>query len=222
MTRRSPGLVLAVALVASACIGTGLAGCGGSGRSSHQPSHAASRKASQPFLGDGDFDIGDGDADNNRDTDRDAPFDYYYRGNESWNRGVFHDRDDTEKLTFGTSATAAEARAISLVVRRYYSLAAKDDGRRACAMLLPSAARIVADYRLNGLPYLRGVNTCQAALHLMFRHDHLSVPHVTSVRVDGDAALALWGSRTLPAGYITLVRHGRTWAITAPVGSTLL
>lgn len=205
-------LVMAVAM---------LGACGGpSGSASTR--HAASSQRSSQFLGDGDFDVGDGDPDNNWDTDSDAPFDYYNRQNESWNRGLFHDHDDIETLTLWSSADAREARAVTRVATRYYEAAAHGDGRSACAMLLPSVARSLTDYRLTGIPYLRGARSCADALRLLFRHHGLSVPHVTAVRAQGDAALALWGSRTMPAGYITLVRrHGR-WLVTAPIGSTLL
>lgn len=213
----------ALAVIAIACTGATvtISACGGSDTSKHATANAPSRHSSQ-FLGDGDFDNGDGDPDNSRDTDSDAPFDYYNRRNESWNRGVFHDRDDAEKLAFGRAAEPAEAHAIALIVRRYYSLAARDAGRRGCAMLLPHAAWTMATYSQNGIPYLRRVKTCPTALRLVFRNDRLSVPHVTSVRVDRDAAIALWGSRTMPAGYMMLLRHAGTWAIATPVGSPLL
>lgn len=221
--KRLSANTFAVVALALAGASAALSSCGDSGR----PERAADttprhRSSQQPFLGDGDFDHGDGDPDNSWDTDSDAPFDYYNRRNESWNRGVFHDRDDSEELAFGRPAGMAEAHALSLIVRRYYSLAAKDDGQRACAMLAPRAARTMATYSQNGLPYLRRVKTCPEALRLVFRRTRLSVPRVTSVRVDGDTAIVLWGSRTMPAGYMTLVRNADTWTIAAPVGNPLL
>jgi hypothetical protein len=56
----------------------------------------------------------------------------------------------------------------------------------------------------------------------LFQHTKLSVPKVTIVRVDGNLAVAVWGSRTMRAGYMTLQRERDRWAITEPIGSTLL
>jgi hypothetical protein len=209
-------------LIASLGAGVPLGACGGSHNHATTSPDGFGQRGATPFLGDGDFDHGDGDPDNNSDNDSDIPFDYYTRKNESWNRGYFHDRDDTSKLTLGRSADTIDTQAISTVVRRYYSAASRDDGRRACAMLLPSIAASITNYNRTGIPYLRGSKTCQVAMTRLFRHFNLSVPQVTGIRLDGAIALALWGSRTMPAGYITLQRWHKTWAITEPVSSPLL
>jgi hypothetical protein len=208
-------------IVTGACLSAGLGACGSADRP-RRPTAEAVGQHSPAFRGDGDFDQGDNDRDNSWDEDKDAAFDYYRHKDHSWNRGVFHDRDDAEQVGFGHSADSTEAQAISRIVERYYRAAARDDGRGACAMLLPSVAKIVADYRLTPIPYLRGSRTCRVAMKRLFRHEHLSVPAVTSMRIEGNLALALWGSKTMPAGYTTLERRHATWAITAPVGFRLL
>lgn len=215
----------AVGLMAAIALSFTLGACGDAAKQTTANSAnrgASGQQSSQHFLGDGDYDVGDGDWDNTRDTDKDAPFDYYNRKNYSWNRGIFHDRDDAEELSYGKAADSAEAQSITRVVEHYYRLASKDDGRHACPMLLGIVARHAAEYRYMGLPYLRGSHTCTTSLTRMFRHDHLTVPQVTSVRIQGNAAIALWGSRTMLAGYMMLVRRHRTWAIAAPVGNPLL
>jgi hypothetical protein len=218
--RPSRPRVRAIVLIALAGLSVGLGACGNSGKAMH--SAESRQRSSQPFLGDGDFDVGDGDPDNNWDTDEDAPFDYYNRKNYSWNRGVFHDRDDTEKVGFGRAADGADAQVISRVVTRYYRAASRDDGRGACAMLIPEVANTIADYRRTGIDYLRGSGTCSVAMKRLFQHERMTVPEVTSVRMGGNVALVLWGSRTMPAGYITLERRHGTWVVTAPVGYPLL
>lgn len=207
--------------VAVVCLTVGLGACGSSNRSA-RPTATAVGQRSPAFLGDGDFDHGDNDQDNNWDEDKDAAFDKYSRKEYSWNRGEFHDRDDAEQISFGQNANSTDAKAISRIVESYYRAASHDDGRRACAMLLPSVAKIITDYRLTSIPYLRGSRTCRVAVTRLFQHAHLSVPQVTSVRIKGNVALAYWGSRTMAAGYITLERKRSTWAITSAVGFVLL
>lgn len=198
-----------------------MSACGSADRPP-RPTATAAGQRSSVFRGDGDYDHGDDDSDNSWDDDKDAAFDKYSRKEYSWNRGVFHDRDDAEQVAFGHSADSADALAISRIVKRYYRAAAHDDGRKACAMLLPSITKIVTDYRLTSIPYLRGSGTCRVAMTRLFRHEHLSVPQVTSVRMKGNVALVLWGSRTMPAGYITLERRHSTWVITSSLGIELL
>lgn len=201
----------------------GLGGCGSASHAASQPPPGLGKRGSSPYRGDGDYDNADGDPDNNLDTDSDAPYDYlyYHSPNTPWNRGYYHDRDDLSELAWGQGADKAEARAITSVVLRYYSAASRDDGRRACEMLLPSIRVTIKNYRLTGIPYVRGTKTCPEAMDHIFRHYNLSVPQVTNVRVAGNVAAVLWGSRTMAAGYITLIRRHRTWIITAAVGNPL-
>jgi hypothetical protein len=175
------------------------------------------------YLNDGDNDpIGDEDPDNRRDDDNDASWDYQPETNEN---NEFRDGDDSSIVTFGAKASAPEAQAIAAIVKRYYVAASVSDGGKACATILPGfAAAIPLDYGRDGSAYLRGAKTCQAVMTRLFKHLHheLSVPPtVVAVRVSGERALALLGSRKMPASYIDLQRERGAWMIDELTGSRM-
>jgi hypothetical protein len=217
-----------LSLLALAAVGIGVSACGGA-KGVHSASNASAQLSAdsqnpQHFMGDGDFDRGDRDGDNNSDVEQDPDtyWDYYTRADVSWNRGRYHDHDDIEWTAFGHAASGADAQAISTLVTRYYVAAARDDGRAACAMLLPRIAKSLLNYYRGGWPpYLAGSKTCQAAMNRYFRHVKLHPVTVTDVRVRGHEAVVLWGSRMMPAGFIGLLRQHGAWSIAEPVGSPL-
>jgi hypothetical protein len=222
-----------LALFAIALISVVATACGGAdkpvGSSFSRPSLAGNTPKrgisydthqSGPYRNDGDQDlIGDEDGDNRNDNDNDAPWDYKSEVNEN---GYYHDADDATRLKFGHNAGEADRRAITALVKRYYAGAAAGDGQTACSILIPSLAYAVPlDYGKLGPAYLRAGKTCRAVMALFFKHSHdeLSAPvAVTGVRIDGNHALALLGSSTMPAGYITLQRDHRVWTVNELLG----
>jgi hypothetical protein len=215
--------LLATALLAvcfNACGGTDKPAGSGSQVASNTTGGGGSAKASSggtstgPLLNDGDNDeIGDGDGDNSADNDNDPKLDYKPDEN---NR--YYDPDDRDLLAYGRTATVAEGRAIAAIVRRYFKAAAMENGVAACAQLTPRlGGAVLSDYGQHGPSYLRSGRTCAEVMGLMFMHNHseLAAPiAVTGVRMIGSLiALALLGSRTMPAGYITVHREGGAWKI---------
>lgn len=142
------------------------------------------------------------------------------------NRG-YRDHDDSNILSFGHTASAADRRTVTAVVRRYYRAAAAGDGRTACALLLPSIASVAAlNYgRGAGPSYLRGAETCQAVMVRLFKqsHDELSAPvTVTGVLIRGENAYTLLGSTKMRASYITLLHEHGAWKIDELLGGRVL
>jgi hypothetical protein len=132
------------------------------------------------------------------------------------------DHDDNEILArFGHPTSPAEARAITAVVERYYAVARAGDGRKACAMMLPSVAEGTAlNFGQYGYSYASKAKTCQSAASLIFKHLHhrLSAPVVAmNVIVNGEHAYVLLGSTTMPAGFITLQRWHGAWIMSEPI-----
>jgi hypothetical protein len=202
--------------------------CGETAKTSSSTSDAssattASATATSPagYLNDGDKDvIGDYDSDNNHDDDNDSSEDYKPDDN-----GDYHDSDDGSVTNFGQPADVADSRAITAVVERYYALARAKDGHGACAILLPTlAGAMVEDYGHGsaGPAYLSSGTTCPAVLKLLFEHfrGQLDVA-VTGVRLSGDGAQALLGSRTARASSIYVRRQGGTWRIGWLLGEAL-
>lgn len=131
--------------------------------------------------------------------------------------------DDHNPVPFGfTPADAADRKAITGLVRRYYAAALADNGARGCAMMLPSVAKAVPlDYGRDGAFYLRRAKgTCAAVMSLMFKHEHRllarEVPVLQFVRV---AVHGNEGQVILRFGLhergITEEREGKTWMMSA-------
>jgi hypothetical protein len=225
-------------LMAATLLSIGAAGCGASkdngspsqSASNPSPSTAAPATITSPatsphgYLNDGDNDpIGDADNDNNHDNDNDNSEDHVPNDNSN-----YHDSDDRGILAFGHAASAADKRAMTALVKRYYTVAAAVDGPKACAMLAPRFAEsIVEDYGKEspGPSYLRSGTTCPAVMALLFQHFRAQIAapfDVTSVRVERNQAYALLGSKATPARYITLERRRKVWWIGALIGNPLL
>jgi hypothetical protein len=173
------------------------------------------------YLNDGDHDVlGDDDGDNSSDVDRDASLDYQADENKR-----YHDNDDVSDLSHGHVATAADVRAVTPVVQRYYAIARAGNGAAACSQLIPSLAKAVPlDYGRFGAAYLHAGKTCPAVMDLLFKHfrRQLVAPvHVTEVLVKEDRAIALLGSRTMPASATSLERQNGAWIITQILGHSL-
>lgn len=203
---------LAVAVLLSLCV----TACGGSGKSTNSspnivvPSDPTAQVNTTSFKGDIDDEeehssgssVGDTDADEDNDV---KEHDYY------------QDRDDALIAAYGHAAGAADYRAITTFVKRYYAVAAAGNGAEACSMIAPAfAKRIPQEFgSTDGPAYMRG-NTCAVVMSRLFKYDHqklTSVSEVTGVRVKGKEALVLLGSKTWPASYLELERQAGGWRV---------
>jgi hypothetical protein len=177
-----------------AVVSLGLGACGGSHSDTAASSGAVAYTSSAgSFMGDGD---------------KDAPS----------SAGDGFDGDDASVRDYGHAAGAADARAITALVTRYYAAAAAGDGASACALTYALVAESLPEEygQPPGPLYLRGASTCKAVLTIVFEHFHaqLSEPvAVTAVRVDGQRGEALLGFRALPAGVIEVRREHGAWKI---------
>jgi hypothetical protein len=128
---------------------------------------------------------------------------------------------DNENEALGHPADAADAQAVTTLMRRYYATAAAGDGAEACRLMyLPFAESIAGDYGgPSGPPGLRG-GTCTEVMSKLFKRSRgrLSADSATlrvaTVRVDrnrGFARLGFLGRK--PGRYILVHRERGTWKI---------
>lgn len=130
-----------------------------------------------------------------------------------------HDDDEVEQ--FGKPATPAQWQATEALARRYFAVAAAENGAGACPLLVVSlGSTLGGSYERHSDPsYLHG-KTCPAVMTNLFVHYHrLMVKkakglEVTAVRVQGPAAdvlLAFKGIRS--RGWMGLALEGRLWKL---------
>jgi hypothetical protein len=103
--------------------------------------------------------------------------------------------------------------------RRYQAAAAASDGARACSLLFSLYAEAIPeDYgHVSSLPYAHGP-TCAVVMSKIFKHEHRHFDtafRVTGVRVRGNNAIALLGSPTLLASFLSMRRERGTWKVDA-------
>ena len=140
--------------------------------------------------------------------------------------GRYIDEDDSGVVSFGRLAGATDSQAVKALVKRYYAAGAAHDGAKACAMLVPSLAHAVPeDYgQGSGSTYFGGAKTCDAVMSRLFErtHNRFSAAFaVTDVRVKGDDAYALLGSKRAPASYVIVKRTGGGWKLNGLFGGPL-
>jgi hypothetical protein len=142
------------------------------------------------------------------------------------------DQDDAGKQSFylkpsrhdsfvtegeGPKATAADRRAVTTLVKRYYAAGAAEDGARACPML-SSALRAGLSETWGSTGRTGGGTGCTMALSLFFRQQRqlleaadVATMVVVDVRVRDDRATALLGFRAIPVGSIHIEREHGVW-----------
>lgn len=95
---------------------------------------------------------------------------------------------DNERELFGHPASAADARAVAVVVKRYFAAAARDDGALGCTLLYSPSAESIAQTLggPGGSPGLQG-STCAVVMTKLFAREHrrfrAAAVKVTAVRV---------------------------------------
>jgi len=128
------------------------------------------------------------------------------------------DEDDGPLLRGSLPADASDRRAITMVVKRYYSAGAAGDGSITCSLLYPDVARsIPEDYgRPPGPPALRG-STCAAVMSKLLaqRRRELIIKNarleVVAVRIAGGRAVALLRFTETPERRVFLRRDHDVW-----------
>lgn len=130
-------------------------------------------------------------------------------------------------VDYGQPASSEVRDAVVGVVARYYKTAVAGDGSAACSQMVRILVKAVPiDVGQAGPRYARGGKTCGAVMVAFFRHFHrqlLAGVQVTGVRVRvrGKQALALLGSRAMPARYITVQWQDGAWKIAQTLGVPL-
>jgi hypothetical protein len=133
-------------------------------------------------------------------------------------------------LNYAHAASAADRRAITALVERYYAVAAAGDGAKACSMLyITLAEAVVEDYghRSAGPSYLSQGTTCPAVMALLFKHLHsqlvaeLPLLKVRRVRLDKRHGFAILSFGRLPERKISIREQRHTWKIDAPLDDEL-
>jgi hypothetical protein len=228
-----------LALAATVALGLGAIACGGAGSPTDStpattsssapprprtvpPSLSATQSPRGQLQSDGDDDNpNDIDGDSNAvDTDIDSD-----RPTKEARR--YHDKDDYTPtvLYYGHAAGASDHQAIARLVKRYFTVAATNNGAAACTMLYSTMAEAVPeDYGSFASPTYERGKTCQAVMSKLFAHDHhelLGKITVTGVRVSGDRAYAFFGSTTRPASFTIVRRERGTWKIDGLAGGPL-
>jgi hypothetical protein len=219
----APGIGVSRLFGLLAIVATGLfvSGCGRAStdaRPAHAPHNIA---ATNPhYFGDYDPDdyntrLSDGDNDDIR-----GPRD---RDNDLDNKtGSYYDRDDSSVRAFGRPAGAADRRAITALVERYFAAAATDDGHVACSLLYSKLARIIPESygKPPGPAYLRG-KTCPEVMTKLFARNHeqlstyIASLQVASVRLDHNSGLAVLRFAALPGRQVEVEREHKKWKIYA-------
>jgi hypothetical protein len=141
------------------------------------------------------------------------------------------DTNNNSVLNYGSEASPADKRAVAAVLKRYYALAAADEGTEACAMLDEVLSEAVAeDYGKGsaGPSYLKAGTSCPQVMDLLFVHyrNQLAVElpklEVARVRLIGHRGFAILHFGRLPEREISVVREGHVWKLGELLDSEVL
>jgi hypothetical protein len=196
-------------LLAAVVLASGVSGCGSSSKGTGSLSQAS---VANQFRGDEDDDDESAEKPGSN-GDTDADFD-----NDAKDKALgYHDIDDGSVLAYGHAPSAADEQTLAAIVKRYHAAAVAEDGATACSMTTARAVKAIpVDYgQAPGPVYLRG-KTCAAVMSLLFKHNHTEIAspsEITGVRVSGNEALVLLGSRAVPASVVILQREGGVWKV---------
>lgn len=188
MTRRFPSASWAApALLASALLAVGIAGCGGA--SAKQSVHRAADAAGH-LKADGDKDADDQGA------------------------GYPHpEQDDQEFLArYGHGADPATASAIAVLVKRYYAATLAGDATRACALLDPTLARQLTEQSAAGA-CPAALAPALAQRHRYLLTEEPATMTVLGVYARGTLGLAVLGFRRSPETDVLVEREGSAWKL---------
>jgi hypothetical protein len=231
------GMKFLFAMLALLSLCAGLTACGGSSTEKHATGGGSSVATTRPtttatttstavasappslhsLKGDEDDDETSGHL-SDTSKDNDADFD-----NDLKPQPPYNDSDDGPMRTYGHAATSAQEVQLKGIVTRYFAAAAKGDGATGCSLTDANFVKAIPeDYGSGAGPaYARG-KTCPVVLSAIFDHVHAELSGkvlITAVRVQGDQALALLGSTTMPAKYVSLQHTHGVWGIVGLLGT---
>jgi hypothetical protein len=135
--------------------------------------------------------------------------------------GYSNEPDPDTSRVFGHAANAADARAMTALVKRYYAAAAASDGAAACPLVYSILAEAIPeDYgQSSARTPLRG-KTCAVVISKLFKHFHKRLKSdsatlkVAAVRVLGNRGSVLLGfDGQLPKHYLETHRERGAWKI---------
>lgn len=135
--------------------------------------------------------------------------------------------NNNDDYAYGHAASAADRRAVTALVERYFAAAAAGDGATACPLIYSLFAEEIPELygEPPGPPALRG-STCAVVMSKLFkqRHRQMVADHatleVTDVRVKGRRAHALLRFET-GARDLLVHREGRVWKVDEMLDSPL-
>jgi hypothetical protein len=198
---------LLFALLAIALFGVGAVACGSASKGTRSTPRVASDPAANgattKVASSATLSQSQSPLPTDNDYDNDNPSNSHY------------DQDDNAVLYFGHATSAAEARAIMALVKRYYAAAVASDGATACSLIYSIVAESVPE-GYGQLPALRG-KTCAVVVSKLFKKHHRELVaevaglEVTHVRVEGDRGLALLRFRTMPERRVLVHREHGVW-----------
>ena len=125
--------------------------------------------------------------------------------------------DDGPIVEYGVSASPAQRRAIVVLVKRYYTAAAADDGARACAQIYDVVAETVPETFAESMG-LHG-NSCAAVMTqvLARRHRRMAADlahfKVGAIRLGPERGYVMVDFGTRPAPYVQIHRQGDSWKV---------
>lgn len=140
-----------------------------------------------------------------------------------------YDSDDASVLSFGRAATSSEQAQIRPLVRTYYTLAAAEDGAKACSLLYSIYAEAMPeDYGTSppGPAYARGT-TCAAVLTAVFKHFHAQLAarlpklKISRIRVRERQGVVVLTFAGMPERQMHILREGHVWKMLAIVDGEL-
>jgi hypothetical protein len=132
-----------------------------------------------------------------------------------------HDDDhNNDDYAYGHRAGAVDTREVTRLLKRYYTAAVADNGKRGCSLIYSNLVKEIPYFYGNSpnYPALRG-KTCAAVMSKVFRPHRrrlivdLATLEVTELRVKGPEGLALLSFRGMPHRNILVYHEGNVWKI---------
>ena len=189
-------------LLITALLSLWASACGDAGKSTKSSADAATTSTASATTSTPSYTRVDSDKDN----DVGAPYD---------------DTNNDSALDYGHAASSADKQAVTALVKRYYTIAATDDGAQACPLIVSGLSKAVAEdygHGSAGPSYLSSGTTCQAVMTLLFKHNHdqlayeLAKLEVPRVRLIGHNGIAILRFGALERE-ISVSREGHTWKL---------
>jgi hypothetical protein len=147
-----------------------------------------------------------------------------------------HKDNDDAVRRYGLEAGGGQLRAVSALVRHYYTVAAADNGAGGCSLLARSIARrhdfttvVPPEYSQVATSSLFRDSSCARVESLLFELSRRTMvaaakgdPVVTSLRILGQHGVALLAFKNLPERQLPILREGGAWRVDALLDAEIL